>query len=62
MRQPGEDTRGIRLFPGAFTALFGVPANELVDQRLPLADVVRPRPLLDLARDAAPPAGMLNHP
>ena len=53
--QPGEDTRGIRLRPGAFTALFGVPANELVDQRLPLADVVRPRPLLDLAREAAPP-------
>jgi AraC-like DNA-binding protein len=53
--QPGEDTRGIRLRPGAFTALFGVPANELVDQRLPLADVVRPRSLLDLAREATPP-------
>ena len=53
--RPGEDTHGIRLRPGAFTALFGVPANELVDQRLPLADVVRPRPLLELARDAEPP-------
>jgi AraC-like DNA-binding protein len=52
---PGEDTHGIRLRPGAFTALFGVPATELVDQRLPLADVVRPRPLLELARDAMPP-------
>ena len=53
--QPGEDTYGIRLRPGAFTALFGVPANELTDVRAPLADVVRPRPLLELARDAAPP-------
>jgi AraC-like DNA-binding protein len=52
---PGEDTCGIRLRPGAFTALFGVPASELVDHRVPLADVVRPRPLLELARDADRP-------
>jgi AraC-like DNA-binding protein len=53
--EPGEDTRGIRLRPGAFTALFGVPASELVDLRVPLADVVRPRPLRELARDAERP-------
>jgi AraC-like DNA-binding protein len=52
---PGEDTRGIRLRPGAFTALFGVPASELVDLRVPLADVVRPRRLRELARDAERP-------
>jgi AraC-like DNA-binding protein len=53
--EPGEDTRGIRLRPGAFTALFGVPASKLVDLRVPLADVVRPRPLRELARDAERP-------
>jgi AraC-like DNA-binding protein len=53
--QRGEETYGIRLRPGAFTALFGVPANELTDLRVPLADVVEPCPLVELARDAAPP-------
>ena len=53
--QPGEDTFGIRLRPGAFTALFGVPASELTDLRVPLEDVVDPRPLRQVARDAAPP-------
>ena len=55
---PGEDTFGVRFRPGGFTALFGVPASELVDQRLPLADVVRPRALRELARDASPPDPM----
>ena len=53
--EPGEDTRGVRLRPGAFTALFGVPASELVDMRVPLIDLVRPRPLRELARDAGRP-------
>jgi len=53
--QPGEEAVGIRLRPGAFTALYGVPADELTDLRLPLADVVRPRQLLDAARDADRP-------
>jgi AraC-like DNA-binding protein len=53
--QAGEATTGVRLRPGAFTALFGVPAAELRDQRVPLADLVRPRPLTALARDAAHP-------
>lgn len=53
--QPGDETYGIRLRPGAFTALFGVPASELVDLRVPLADVVKPRPLAELAQDAETP-------
>jgi AraC-like DNA-binding protein len=53
--EPGADIRGIRLRPGAFTALFGVPASELVDLRVPLADVVRTRRLRELARDADHP-------
>jgi len=53
--QPGEVAVGVRLRPGAFTALYGVPADELTDARLPLGDVVRPRLLLDAARDAEPP-------
>src|SRR4051794_20858110 len=53
--EPGDEATGVRLRPGAFTALYGVPASELADLRVPLADVVRPRPLLDLARDASHP-------
>jgi AraC-like DNA-binding protein len=53
--EPGEDTRGIRLRPGAFTALFGVPASELLDLRVPLADVAGSRRLRELARDAERP-------
>jgi len=53
--EAGDEAFGVRLRPGAFTALYGVPASELSDVRLPLADVARPRPLLDLARDARPP-------
>jgi AraC-like DNA-binding protein len=53
--QPGEDTFGIRLHPGAFTALYGVPGSELTNLRVPLRDVVKPRPLTELARDAERP-------
>jgi AraC-like DNA-binding protein len=53
--EPGDEAIGIRLRPGAFTALYGVPAGELADLRVPLADVVRPRPLLDLVRVAPLP-------
>ena len=35
--------------------LYGVPADELTDIRVPLGDVVRPRYLLDVARDAERP-------
>jgi AraC-like DNA-binding protein len=53
--QPGHETYGIRFRPGGFTALFGVPASEIADLRLPLADVVKPKPLRELARDADKP-------
>ena len=53
--EAGDEAVGIRLRPGAFTALYGVPASELSDMRVPLGDVVRPRPLLELVRDAQPP-------
>jgi AraC-like DNA-binding protein len=52
---PGDEAVGVRLRPGAFTALYGVPASELTDLRMPLADVVRPRALLDAVRDADRP-------
>jgi AraC-like DNA-binding protein len=51
----GDAARGIRLRPGAFPALFGVPASELRDRRLPLADLVPRRSLSVLARDAPLP-------
>src|SRR4051794_19394981 len=54
--EPGEQATGIRLRPGAFPALFGVPASEVRDVRVPLTDVVaRPRALRELARDAPVP-------
>lgn len=53
--EPGDETYGIRLRPGALTALFGVPASELTDLRIPLEDVVKPRRLTELVRDAEPP-------
>lgn len=51
----GDVSVGIRLRPGAFTALFGIPADEFRDQRLPLAQAVRPRPLTALAAEAPVP-------
>jgi AraC-like DNA-binding protein len=53
--RPGAESVGVRLRPGAFTALYGVPADELTDLRLPLVDVIRPRSLLDAANDADRP-------
>ena len=52
---PGDEAVGLRLRPGAFTALYGVPASELVGRRVALAELVRPRSLEQAARDAAPP-------
>ena len=51
----GDEAVGVRFRPGGFTALYGVPAEELTDLRVPLVDVVRPRRLAELARDAPPP-------
>jgi AraC-like DNA-binding protein len=54
--EAGTVSRGIRFHPGGFPALFGVPASELVDVRVPLADVVPGfRSLRGLAADARPP-------
>ncbi len=53
--EPGDEAVGVRLRPGAFPALFGVPAGELRDVRVALGDVAAPRPLTALARDAPPP-------
>jgi AraC-like DNA-binding protein len=54
--EPGDAARGIRLRPGAFSALFGIPASELVDMRVPLSDLIgRPCSLRDLAADAERP-------
>jgi AraC-like DNA-binding protein len=58
---PGEEAIGVRLRPGAFTALYGVPADELTDVRLPLRDVVRPQSLLDAANDADRPDPLAGH-
>jgi AraC-like DNA-binding protein len=52
----GEVTQGVRFHPGGFPALFGVPAPELLDQRVPIRDVRRDvRSLLELTREADPP-------
>jgi AraC-like DNA-binding protein len=52
----GSVSSGIRFHPGGFPALFGVPASELLDLRVPLRDVVRRfRSLERLAAEAAPP-------
>ena len=52
----GEVAQGIRFRPGGFPALFGVPASELVDLRVPIEELApRFRSLRRLAADAAPP-------
>jgi AraC-like DNA-binding protein len=52
----GSISTGIRFQPGGFSALFGVPASELVDLRVPIREVApRFRSLSQLAADASPP-------
>jgi len=52
----GSVSSGIRLHPGGFPALFGVPATELVGLRVPVVEVAaRFRSLEHLADDAPPP-------
>jgi AraC-like DNA-binding protein len=54
--QAGSFSRGIRFHPGGFPALFGIPAEELVDLRVPIEDVAPGfRSLERLAADAPPP-------
>jgi len=53
---PGESAQGIRFHPGGFPALSGVPASELLDLRVPLAELVpRYRSLRRLAESAGQP-------
>jgi AraC-like DNA-binding protein len=52
----GSVSRGIRFRPGGFPALFGLPASELVDVRVPIHEVaVRFRSLEQLALDGERP-------
>jgi AraC-like DNA-binding protein len=53
--EEGDTGAGIRLLPGAFPALFGVPASELIDQRVPLAELSGGRTLERAAANAAHP-------
>jgi AraC-like DNA-binding protein len=54
--QSGETATGIRFHPGGFPALTGIPADELVDVRVPMADLIpRARSLHALAADADRP-------
>lgn len=54
--KPGDESFGVRLRPGAFTALYGVPANELTDTDVALDELVRKAPsLLAAAADADRP-------
>ena len=45
----GDESFGVRLRPGAFTALYGVPADELTDCDVPLRELVRNAPPLRAA-------------
>jgi AraC-like DNA-binding protein len=55
---PGEIEVGVRFRPGGFSALFGVPASDLVDRRAPLEDVVPGGSLLHHASRAPRPDGL----
>ncbi|MEU8300595.1 helix-turn-helix transcriptional regulator [Micromonospora sp. NPDC048909] len=57
---PGERWVGLRLPPGVGPAVFGVPADELRDARVPLAALWGDRAVADLPeRAAADPAAVL---
>ncbi|GAA1961092.1 helix-turn-helix transcriptional regulator [Amycolatopsis minnesotensis] len=48
--EPGDVTWGLRLPPGTACSVLGLPAHELTDQRVDLADLVTvPAPALDTA-------------
>lgn len=53
---PGGVAEGVRFHPGGFPALFGVPASEVLDQRVPMTDLApRFRSLRELAATAPLP-------
>ena len=52
---PGGVYEGIRFHPGGFPALSGVPADELVDLRIPIRDVLPTFSSLSALAAAAPP-------
>jgi AraC-like DNA-binding protein len=57
----GSVSHGVRFRPGGFPALFGIPASELVDQRIPMGDVMpRFRSLERLAIDAPRPEPLVR--
>jgi AraC-like DNA-binding protein len=52
----GETASGVRFHPGGLPALLRVPGHELLDRRVPLADIVRrPTSLRELAAEADVP-------
>jgi AraC-like DNA-binding protein len=54
--EAGSVSSGLRFHPGGFPALFGIPASELVDLRVPVRDLVRGDPALArLVQDAPQP-------
>ncbi|OEV32229.1 AraC family transcriptional regulator, partial [Streptomyces nanshensis] len=52
-RRPGARITGLRFPPGTGPLVFGVPAHELCDQRVPLADVWPERAVRMLAERVA---------
>ena len=42
----GDESFGVRLRPGAFSVLYGVPADELTDVSVPLRELIRKPPTL----------------
>jgi AraC-like DNA-binding protein len=59
----GREIAGVRFRAGAAPAVFGVPADELVDRRVPLADLLGSRPSRLLAQrlaDAADDADRMD--
>lgn len=51
--RPGEVTWGLRLAPGVAHALLGVPADQLTDQRIELAELVSPPKRWSFENDVA---------
>jgi AraC-like DNA-binding protein len=59
---PGREVAGLRFRPGAASGVFGVTASQLVDRRVPLADLLGDRPARLLAArlaEAADGAGRM---